>query len=334
MEKALNITGNLTNDTLQNKEQKLMKRPFITFLTFLLFGINCSAQKTTIPNIKKVYLDKTDTTKNFYTIIYPPKLPWTGYIFLVAGFGETAEKVLQQTDLPKKLALNGILTIIPTFQDGVLSFGVDSLSQQSFGRILRDVTTRHKLIDQPFYLGGYSIGGSCILKYAEESDIKPNAVFAIDPPIDFEQMYNSSKRNLRLSVNTEPNGESVFLLKKIKEIMNGTPEDAIANYQKISPYSFTDTSQTAIKKLLKVPLRIYTEPDIHWWMKERGMDYTSMNSTLHSAMINELNRLGNRNAKLIITLNKGYRKPDNNRHPHSWSIVDNDELIKWLQKQK
>ena len=311
-----------------------MKRLFFTFLTLLLFGINCNAQKTDFPNIKKVYLDNKDTTKNFYTIIYPPKLPWTGYIFLVAGFGETAEKVLQQTDLPKKLALNGILTIIPTFQDGVLSFGVDSLSQQSFGRILRDVTTRHKLIDQPFYLGGYSIGGSCILKYAEESDIKPNAVFAIDPPIDFEQMYNSSKRNLRLSVNTEPNGESVFLLKKIKEIMNGTPENAIANYQKISPYSFSDTSQTAIKKLLKVPLRIYTEPDIHWWMKERGMDYTSMNSTLHSAMINELNRLGNRNAKLIITLNKGYRKPDNNRHPHSWSIIDNDELIKWLQKQK
>ena len=311
-----------------------MKRLFFTFLTLLLFGINCSAQKTNIPNIKKVYLDNTDTTKNFYTIIYPPKLPWTGYIFLVAGFGETAEKVLQQTDLPKKLALNGILTIIPTFQDGVLSFGVDSLSQQSFGRILKDVTTRHKLIDQPFYLGGYSIGGSCILKYAEESDIKPNAVFAIDPPIDFEQMYNSSKRNLRLSVNTESNGESVFLLKKIKEIMNGTPENAIANYKKISPYSFSDTSQTAIKKLLKVPLRIYTEPDIHWWMKERGMDYTSMNSTLHSAMINELNRHGNRNAKLIITLNKGYRKSDNNRHPHSWSIVDNDELIKWLQKQK
>ena len=309
-----------------------MKRLFFTFLTLLLFGINCSAQKTNIPNIKKVYLDNTDTTKNFYTIIYPPKLPWTGYIFLVAGFGETAEKVLQQTDLPKKLALNGILTIIPTFQDGVLSFGVDSLSQQSFGRILKDVTTRHKLIDQPFYLGGYSIGGSCILKYAEESDIKPNAIFAIDPPIDFEQMYNSSKRNLRLSVNTQPNGESVFLLKKIKEIMNGTPENAIANYQKISPYSFTDTSQVAIKKLLKVPLRIYTEPDIHWWMKERGMDYTNMNSTLQSAMINELNRLGNRDAKLIITVNKGYRKPDNSRHPHSWSIVDNDELIKWLQK--
>ena len=51
-------------------------------------------------------------------------------------------------------------------------------------------------------------------------------------------------------------------------------------------------------------------------------------------MINELNRLGNQNAELITTQKKGYRKPDNKRHPHSWSIVDNDELINWLLNQK
>ncbi len=66
-------------------------------------------------------------------------------------------------------------------------------------------------------------------------------------------------------------------------------------------------------------------------MKERRADFTSMNSTECSALINELNRLGNQNAKLITTYNKGFRKPDNLRHPHSWSIVDNDELIKWLK---
>ena len=81
-------------------------------------------------------------------------------------------------------------------------------------------------------------------------------------------------------------------------------------------------------------MRIYTEPDINWWFKERGDDFTGMNSTECSAMINELNRLGNQNAELMITQNKGYRKPDNQRHPHSWSIVENDELIQWLLKQK
>lgn len=51
-------------------------------------------------------------------------------------------------------------------------------------------------------------------------------------------------------------------------------------------------------------------------------------------MINELNRLGNNRAELIVTNNMGYRKPYNNRHPHSWSIVDNDEMLIWLIEQK
>ncbi len=310
-----------------------MTRFLITILSFYFFTIGCHAQKIAHPKIEKVFLD-SDTTKNKYTIIFPSKLPVKGYIFLLPGYGETSERVMQQSSLPRQLAESGILTIIPTLQDGVTSFGIDDSCQLSFQKIITDVREKNKLTDQPFYLGGYSIGGSCILKYAEDADTKPNAVFAIDPPIDFEQVYNSCKRILRLSVNTQPADEAVFLVKKIKEIMNGTPEDAIANYHKISPYSFSDTSQTAIKDLVKVPLRIYTEPDIHWWMKERGMDYTNMNSTFHSAMINELNRLGNGNAALITTQNKGYRKPDNMRHPHSWSIVDNDELIQWLQKQK
>jgi hypothetical protein len=311
-----------------------MNRLFLIILTFLLFAINCNGQKATNPKIEKVFLEKEDTTKNYYTIIYPSKLPWTGYIFLIPGFGETAESVLQQTDLPNKLVLNSILTIIPTFQDGVLSFGVDSLSQQSFDRILKDVTSKHKLVDQKFYVGGFSIGGSCAIKYAENSAIKPTAVFAIDPPLDFERFYNSAKRDIRLSKENEANEENFYMVDRLEKETGGSPATNLTAYYAISPYSFSDTTQTAIKKLAKMPLRIYTEPDINWWLKERGSDFTSMNATECSAMINELNRLGNQNAELITTQNKGYRQPENRRHPHSWSIVDNDELIKWLLKQK
>lgn len=311
-----------------------MNRLFLIILTFSLFANNCNGQKATNPKIEKVFLEKADTTKNYYTIIYPSKLPWTGYIFLIPGFGETAEKVLQQTDLPNKLALNGILTIIPTFQDGVLSFGVDSLSQQSFDKILKDVTSKHKLIDQKFYVGGFSIGGSCAIKYAENSPIKPTAVFAIDPPLDFERFYNSAKRDIRLSKENEANEENVYMINRLEKETGGSPTTNLTEYYNISPYSFSDTTQRAIKKLMKLPLRIYAEPDINWWLKERGADFTSMNATECSAMINELNRLGNQTAELITTQNKGYRQPENGRHPHSWSIVDNDELIKWLLKQK
>ena len=300
-------------------------------LTILLFFIltNSFGQK-----IEKVFLNAKDTTKNNYTILYPPNLPWTGYIFIIPGFGETAEKVLQQTDLPNLASQNGLLTIIPTFQDGVLSFGVDTLSQQSFNNIINDVKSKHKLINQRLFVGGYSIGGSAAIKYAETATVKPVAVFAIDPPLDFERFYYSSTRDLRLSMNKEPNQENIYMIDRIKKEMHGTPKKALSNYYKTSPYSFSDTTQIAIKPLVKMPLRIYSEPDINWWIKERGADFTSINITECSAMINELNRLGNNNAVLITTQNKGFRKPNNIKHPHSWSIVDNNELVKWLLMQK
>jgi len=311
-----------------------MNRLVLLLLAFSLFGINCSGQKASEPKIEKVFLDEKDSTKNCYTILFPTKLPYSGYIFLMPGFGETAEAVLEQTDLPKQLALQGILTIIPTFPDGVLSFGVDQLSQQSFERILKDVTSKHQLNNKNFFVGGFSIGGSCAIKYAENAAIKPSAVFAIDPPLDFERFYNSAKRDIRLSKDGEANPENIYMIERLEKETGGNPTTHLAEYYKISPYSFSDTTQTEIKKLSNIPLRIYTEPDINWWLQERGADFTSMNATACSAMINELNRLGNQNAALLTTQNKGYRKPDNRRHPHSWSIVDNDELIQWLLQQK
>jgi len=311
-----------------------MNRLVLRIFAFSLFAINCNAQKVSNPKIEKIFLDETDKTKNCYSIIYPSKLPWEGYVFLIPGFGETAENVFQQTDLPYKLALNGLLTIIPTFQDGVLSFGVDSLSQQTFDRILKDVTSKHKLTDKNIYVGGFSIGGSCAIKYAENSTLKPSAIFAIDPPLDFERFYNSAKRDVRLSKNNEANQENIYMIARLEKETGGSPVTYLPEYYKLSPYSFTDTSQSAIKKIINMPLRIYSEPDINWWIKERHSDLTQMNITECSAMINELNRLGSQNAELITTQNSGFRKPDNRRHPHSWSIVDNDELIKWLLKQK
>ncbi|QBN20553.1 alpha/beta hydrolase [Flavobacterium nackdongense] len=303
-------------------------------LTFSFFGIPCIGQKASQPKIEQVFLDEKDMTKNCYTILYPTKLPYTGYLFLLPGFGETAAAVLEQTDLPNKLALNGILTIIPTLQDGVLSLGSDRLSQQTLDKIVKDVRSKHQLIDQKFYVGGFSIGGSCAIKYAENAVIKPTAVFAIDPPLDFERFYNSAKRDIRLSKEGEANPENIYMIERLEKETGGNPSTHLAEYYKISAYSFSDTTQTEIKKLSNSPLRIYTEPDINWWLQERGADFTSINASTCSAMINELNRLGNQNATLQITENKGYRKPDNRRHPHSWSIVDNDELIQWLLQQK
>jgi hypothetical protein len=79
---------------------------------------------------------------------------------------------------------------------------------------------------------------------------------------------------------------------------------------------------------------IIAEPDIQWWLKQKGYDYAYINITDQAAMINEVQKLGNDKAVLITTLDKGYRKPGNDRHPHSWSIADLKQTIQWLKSQK
>ncbi|WP_286397487.1 hypothetical protein [Myroides odoratimimus] len=155
-------------------------------------------------------------------------------------------------------------------------------------------------------------------------------MFAIDPPLDFERFYNSSQREIRLSGVDNASEESVYMIDKIEEVMGGTPATALEAFYSTSPYSFTDPNQTAVKKFGQLPLRIYTEPDVNWWIHERSEDLTSMNATESSAFINELRRLGNEQATLITTANKGYCMNTQLRHPHSWTIVNTQELIQWL----
>ena len=242
-----------------------MKKLGILIVLFLILTNYSFGQE-----VEKVFLNPADSTSNCYLIVYPPKLPWTGFLFLIPGFGETPEMVFAQADLPKVAAEKGILTIIPTFSTGVLSFGIDSLTQNSLVEILTDVTNKHKLIDHPFFIGGFSIGGSCAVKYAETAisqnyKYKPAAVFAIDPPLDFERFYNSSKRTLRL-VHPSLSEEAKYMIDRIEKEMGGSPEIVLQNYHQLSPYSSSDTKQTAIRPLINMPIRIYSEPDINWWI--------------------------------------------------------------------
>jgi len=221
---------------------------------------------------------------------------------------------------------------------GPTYFGVDSASQRSLKDQVVSVINKYQLQGKDLYIGGFSIGGSCAVKYAELAvknnyGVKPTAVFAVDPPLDWERFYNSAKRVVRLSVPSQVNPEVINFIPRIEKEMKGTPQTALENFYNISPYSFSDTTQRAVKLLLNTPVMIIAEPDIQWWLQNRGYDLSYINITDQTAMINELQRLGNKNVVLVTTVDKGYRKPDNRRHPHSWSIADPVTVIKWLLAQ-
>lgn len=307
----------------------------IFFLIFLDIASTISfGQK-----LEQFFLDSKDSTSNMYIAVVPDTRPVKAFMFLLDGFGADPKNVLIQTDLPKQAAQQGILTIIPVLKTGSLYFGSDAASQQSLKDMIELVTANYQLKEKSFYIGGFSIGGTCAVKYAELAmqknyPVKPKAVFAIDPPLDWERFYNAAKRVVRLADSDKVIGEVVYMIERIRKEMSGTPETALENFYNNSPYSYSDTAQRAIKALLKTPVMIVSEPDTQWWLSQRGYDYSYINITDHVAMINELKKLGNNKAVLITTTGKGYRKPNNIRHPHSWSIADPEETIKWLHSQE
>lgn len=287
---------------------------------------------------EKVFLNAKDSTVNMYIAVIPEGRPIKAFMVLLDGFGASPRDVLYQTGLPFYAAKQGILTIIPVLKTGALYFGSDDDSQQSLREQIEGVVSKYHLQGKDLYIGGLSIGGTCAVKYAELAvknnyTVKAKAVFAVDPPLDWEHFYNSAKRVVRLSDPAKVNGEVTYMIGRIEKEMGGTPATAIENYYNNSPYSFTDTTQRAVKILVNTPIMLITEPDIQWWMSQRGYDYSYMNATDHAAMINELQRLGNKKAVLVTTTNKGFRKPGNVRHPHSWSIAEPGAVVKWLLSQ-
>jgi hypothetical protein len=289
--------------------------------------------------LETVYLNPKDSTANMYIAVIPESKPIKAFLFLLDGFGGGSRKdILVETQLPIFAAKQGILVILPILKTGPLYFGSDDASQQSLNGLIEMVSDKYHLQGKDFYVGGFSIGGTCVVKYAELAvrdnyRIKPKAVFAVDPPLDWERDYNAAKRVVRLSALDKVNGEVTYIIDRIKKEMGGTPETALENFYNNSPYSYSDTTQRAIKGLIKTPIMIISEPDIQWWMSQRGYDYSYINVQDQAAMINELQKLGNAKAILVTTIGKGYREPGHTRHPHSWSIADPVQLTNWLLSQ-
>lgn len=81
----------------------------------------------------------------------------------------------------------------------------------------------------------------------------------------------------------------------------------------------------------KTKIRLYTEPDTLWWKKNRMADYDQLNSYYIKSLSEDLKESEFNQVEYIATENKGYRA-NGERHPHSWSIIDKNELINWIME--
>lgn len=303
---------------------KLILLIFFTGASFLLKS----------QQISYTYLNPKDSSANFF-ITYRNPSDTLGLLLLLPGFGEDPNHVLTESDLPEKAAARGLTTVIASLPEGWKTFYPDSSSQAALDHLIPLLLEKYHLKGKKFFLGGFSLGGSGVVKYAERAAksailTKPSAIFSIDPPLDFERMYYSliKKSQLIPGSDTTKNFTN-FFLDIIQKKFHGSPSSNPSAYTTISPYSFTHPAFNT-PSLSKLPIMLICEPDIDHAMKNSDWGYFDLNVVDCSSLIGCLNMVGNKDAILITTSNRGYRKDTKIKNPHSWSIADAAKVLDWL----
>ena len=241
------------------------------------------------------------------------------YLLLFPGFGESPSEVLAATELPLSLARHDMAVFIPVLQHGSESYGFSDESQKYLDEIVADIQNRYHLHDKPYFAGGFSMGGATAIKYAEHAVKKPSALFAIDSPLDYQRFLYATKRDIEIYGKNDQ--DSIY----------GRLYAAIDKIKGESPYEIGDTTHSAIIPLKNIPVRIYIEPAEDWWLNNCQTDALGLNIVDVTCFINDLRLIGNRHADLIVTHDRGLRQPGKQRHPHSWTIVNDNDLILWLE---
>ena len=276
-------------------------------------------------------VDKYTTSNNCYRITKADNTP-RGMVVLLPYYGADANE-FNSARLPQLLAKQGITTVVVSAAGYLFDDDLESL----YG-LLSDVAQANQIPPGRVVVGGISAGGTGAARFVERCQtqdcgpIKPVAWFSVDAPLDFERWWNSQKLNVQRGDPKSHLEESQAILDVLKMSMGGSPSEARDTYLKKSPFMTWEKGGGNARLLAKVPVRLYTEPDVVWTIENWRTDYHNSNAVDQAALILQLRELGNAQAELITTTGKGFRPPGV-RNPHSWTIVDEDDLAVWIGKQ-
>ena len=346
------LEGNFSNGTLEGKGKTTFATGLEmegTFIEGKFLNLEdrelkkLKNNKTSLLDSTGIYVDE-DTLKPLFYYSLLPEENVKSTLVLLPSSGETAENVINcNKQLIQLAAQHHILIIVPAINND-RGMDDDQLALNFLNTVFKEVITKFNAPKDKFVFSGFSNGGMIALRYAElahesnpKTAIMPCAVLGVDPPVDIAELYNAAKRDLAINEGrpgltpAKLNGlrEAKSIVDFYNKTYGGPPEQFPEEYIKRSMFSRSKKDGGNARYLLKMPVRIYSDPDILWAINERNRDYFDMNAASLSAMINLLKLQGNKQAEFIPAIGKGYRL-DGTRHPHSWSIVEPQECIQWI----
>jgi len=266
-------------------------------------------------------------TKDYELIIAKNHL---GLLVLFPCFPCDAENTKAEFNIVDIALKNGISLLLMNFNQHF--YTLDSENNE-LADILSKAIVDNKLGRDNIYIGGFSSGGNVALLLSNyliktNNDIKPAGVFIVDSPIDLLGLYEYAKKILERNTLKNIIEEGTWVMSLLKPIF-GNPDEFYKNYEKYSPYSSKTNSFHNLTELRNIKVRLYTEPDNAWWTETSKTDYEDTNAYFIKKFSDGLQKSGGGKVEYITTKNRGYRA-NGERHPHSWSIVDEKQLIDWI----
>lgn len=300
----------------------------ISILLVLPFCKNATKEKTTNP--EKVEFQ--EITNENYELSKPTK-NLKRVLILFGGFPEKPENIKREFTI-QELALEKSIAVL--YMNYNQKLWLEETEKQKLAELLQKIFAENKLPTNDTYVGGFSSGGNVALLMGsflvENKGFKlaPKGVFIVDSPIDLVALYKSSEKNIARNFSEVSVRESTWMIETLGKSF-GNPSDGISKYQQYAVYTSSTETIDNIKGLKNTKIRLYTEPDTLWWKENRKADYDQMNACYIKKLAASLQNAGFSQVEYIATENKGYRA-NGDRHPHSWSIVDKKELIKWMME--
>lgn len=310
--KSLMFYGSITILKSTSKMKKIIM--LITF--FSLFS--CQLEHKKSRTIKGNHYELTIAPKTKAVLILFPCYPCD------INYTKTEAKFIK--DLDK----NGITTLLLDFNQKLY---LTEPEKKSYSELLSQIFDKYELDKNNIYIGGFSSGGniSIILSnylIGTKNSLAPKGVFAIDSPVDIEQLYVNANIDLKRNINNEAIEEGKFIIDLLEKDL-GKPENTISKYEKLSPFTISTQATNNIIHLKNIKTRFYYELALDYHKKNSGREYKELNAYQLEQTYKALQRLGAKKTQCIITKDRGYRS-DGSKNPHTWNLVERESLIKWI----
>lgn len=304
-----------------------MRRTSIILILIFIGLVSCKQKKE---HTTSETLAFTEIIKEDYEL-YKPNKEVKAVLILFGGYPEVAKDIKREFKILDIARKNNIAVLLSNFNQ---KLWLEENEKHELTKSLQDIIVANQLPTDNIFIGGFSSGGVVSLLISnfivgmKQFYIDPKGVFIVDSPIDLVALYKSSEKNIEQNFSEPSIQESTWLLETLGNNFDN-PKDNIEKYEKNAVFTYITNNTSNLKKLKRTKIRLYTEPDTLWWKENRMADYEQMNAFYIKKLYESLIQKGYESVEYIPTTDKGYRA-NGERHPHSWAIVDKNDLINWM----